>query len=95
MIDSVDDFLAARQPQASDGTFYPALGACSTTSLRPSLFDDWLYTGRAFSLNPLILSAGWMAAVREDFNGQTYWRLYLKARFQDGSAGIRLACLGY
>ena len=26
--------------------------------------------------------------MREDFNGQTYWRLYLKARFQDGSAGI-------
>jgi TolB protein len=54
------------------------------------MHDDWLYTGRAFSLNPLILSAGWMAAVREDFNGKTYWRLYLKARFQDGSAGIPL-----
>ncbi|MBI4926935.1 MAG: hypothetical protein HY835_04160, partial [Anaerolineae bacterium] len=45
------------------------------------------YTGRAFAINPLILSAGWITTAREDFNGQTYWRIYLKARFQDGSAG--------
>jgi TolB protein len=52
--------------------------------------DDWSYTGRAFSLNPLLMSAGWMAVSREDFNGQTYWRIYLKARYQDGSMGAPL-----
>lgn len=61
-----------------------------TTPNDPTIRDEWLYTGRAFSLNPLILSAGWMAITREDFNGQTYWRVYLKARFQDGSAGLPL-----
>jgi TolB protein len=62
-----------------------------TTPYEPSLQDDWLFTGRAFALNPLIQSAGWMTAVREDLNGQTYWRVFLKARFQDGSAGIPLS----
>ena len=28
-----------------------------------------------------------MVAVREDFGAQTYWRLYLRAQFQDGSLG--------
>ena len=28
-----------------------------------------------------------MGAVREDFGGQTYWRLYLRAQLQDGSLG--------
>ncbi len=62
-----------------------------TTPNDPSIVNNWLYTGRAFSLNPLLLSAGWMALVREDFNGQTYWQVYLKARYQDGSSGVPLA----
>jgi TolB protein len=61
-----------------------------STPYEPSLRDDWLYTGRAFALNPLIMSAGWMTLVREDYNGQTYWRIYLKARFQDGTMGVPL-----
>jgi TolB protein len=61
-----------------------------TTPATPSIQEEWLYTGRAFALNPLILNAGWMAVQREDFYGQTYWRVYLKARFQDGSAGVPL-----
>jgi TolB protein len=32
-------------------------------------------------------NAGWLVAVREDFGAQTYWRLYLRARLQDGSLG--------
>ena len=31
-----------------------------------------------------------MAIVREDYNGVTYWRVFLKARYQDGSAGVPL-----
>ncbi|MGD0004479.1 MAG: DPP IV N-terminal domain-containing protein [Anaerolineaceae bacterium] len=56
----------------------------------PNMEEDWLLTGRGIALNPLPLYAGWMAIVREDYDGQTYWRLYLKARFQDGSQGIPL-----
>ncbi len=61
-----------------------------TTDLDPGLGDDWLYTGRAFSLNPLITSAGWMVAVRHKIGQQTYWDLYLHAQIQDGSMGIPL-----
>jgi len=31
-----------------------------------------------------------MVITREDFTGQTYWRVYLKARYQDGSMGMPL-----
>jgi TolB protein len=52
--------------------------------------QDWLATGRAFALNTLPMDAEWMLIVREDYNGQTFWRLYLKARYQDGSQGMPL-----
>ena len=58
-----------------------------TTSLDPGLGEDWLYTGRAFALNPLMSNAGWMVAVRQDYGTQTYWRLYLRTLLQDGSQG--------
>jgi TolB protein len=58
-----------------------------TSSLDPGFSEDWLYTGRAFAINSLMTNAGWMAAVREDFGAQTYWRLYLRAQLQDGSLG--------
>ena len=54
------------------------------------LKQNWLYTGRAFSVNPLPLQAGWMAIIREDYNGQVYWRVYIRTRYQDGSQGIPL-----
>ncbi|MEN6393489.1 MAG: hypothetical protein ABFD53_06760 [Anaerolineaceae bacterium] len=61
-----------------------------TSPLYPGMLDDWLYTGRAFAFNTAPLNAGWMAVVREDFGAQTYWRVFLRSRFQDGSQGIPL-----
>ncbi len=61
-----------------------------TTSLDPGMNNDWLYTGRAFSLNPLIANAGWMVVARQEIGQQTYWRIYLHAQSQDGSQGIPL-----
>jgi TolB protein len=58
-----------------------------TTALDPGLGNDWLYTGRAFALNSLMINAGWMAVTREDVGSQTYWRLYIRAQKQDGSQG--------
>jgi TolB protein len=58
-----------------------------TTALDPGFIQDWLYTGRAFQFNSAPVSAGWVAAVREDFGSQTYWRVYLRTRFQDGTQG--------
>ncbi len=58
-----------------------------TTALDPGLGDDWLYTGRAFALNSLMINAGWMTVMREDIGSQTYWRLYIRAQKQDGREG--------
>lgn len=74
------DFLSAL-----DNAYVPL-----TTPLDPGMANDWLYTGRAFQIITIPLSAGWMTVTREDFGDQTYWRVFLRARFQDGSAGIPL-----
>ncbi len=58
-----------------------------TTDLDPGLEEDWLYTGRAFAINPLMSDTGWMVALREDIGAQTYWRLYIRTMAQDGSLG--------
>jgi TolB protein len=58
-----------------------------SSALSPGFVEDWLFTGRAFTVNPLPINAGWMFVVREDFGQSTYWRVYLRARFQDGSQG--------
>jgi TolB protein len=61
-----------------------------TAPLEPGMGHDWLYTGRAIALNAQPMDAGWLVAVREDFSTGTYWRIYIKALYQDGSAGIPL-----
>jgi TolB protein len=61
-----------------------------TNSLDPGLGQDWLYTGRGFALNSLLVNAGWMVAVREGVGQQTFWRIYLRAQNQDGSQGAPL-----
>ena len=64
-----------------------------SSSLDPGKGQDWLFTGRAFTLNPLTLNAGWMAVVREEIDGSTYWRVYLRTVAQDGSQGEPLRSL--
>jgi TolB protein len=61
-----------------------------TSSLDPGRTGDWLYTGRAFAFTPLPMNAGWIVVTREDFGQDTYWRVYIKARYQDGSVGMPL-----
>jgi TolB protein len=61
-----------------------------TTPPDPGLGEDWLYTGRAFTLNPVLVQADWMVVVREDFGQQVYWRIYLRTAAQDGSQGMPL-----
>ena len=65
-----------------DNAFVPL-----TSPLPPGMGDDWLYTGRAFAFNSQAMNAGWVVVVPERFGHQTYWRVYLKARFQNGSQG--------
>lgn len=61
-----------------------------TSPLDPGMGDDWLYTGRAFAVIRTPAQAGWLVVVREDFGFETFWRVFLRARYQDGSAGIPL-----
>lgn len=94
--DMVDEsFLAMRQRLSNDigwdflsslENAYVPLAA----PLDPGMGDSWLYTGRSFTLNPGPLNAGWMVVVREEFGTQTFWRVYLRTRYQDGSAGLPL-----
>jgi TolB protein len=92
--DGVDEAFNALRQQIAEEMGWDALSSLEnaymplTSPPNPSIQDDWLYTGRAFAVNPLVLNAGWMAITREDFSGQTYWRVYLKARYQDGSMGM-------
>ncbi|UYN89201.1 MAG: PD40 domain-containing protein [Anaerolineales bacterium] len=58
-----------------------------STPLPPGQYDSWLLTGRAFALRSGLLNAGWLAAVREDIGGQTYWRIYLRTAAPDSGMG--------
>lgn len=50
-------------------------------------YNDWLYTGRAFAFSQAAMEAGLVEVVREDFAGETYWRVFVRALRQDGSQG--------
>jgi TolB protein len=58
-----------------------------TAPLPPGMGDDWLYTGQAFAYDTLPMNTGWVIVLPERFGHQTYWRVYLQARFQDGLLG--------
>ncbi len=92
--DSVNESFEALREATSNEAGWDALANLEnafiplTTSLDPGMSNDWLYTGRAFSLNPLIANAGWMVVSRHEIGPQTYWRIYLRTQAQDGSQGI-------
>jgi TolB protein len=87
-----ESFIALRQ-RVSEEAGWDVLASLSnafvplTTPLDPGLGEDWLYTGRAFALNPLMSNAGWMVAIRQDYGTQTYWQLYVRTLLQDGTQG--------
>ena len=94
--DAVDEAFVVLRQRVAGETGWDTLSSLEnayvtlTTPPTPSIQQDWLYTGRAFAINPLLVSAGWIAITREDFGGQTYWRVFLRARYQDGSMGTPL-----
>jgi TolB protein len=96
LIEAAADSFQGLRTQISEQTGWDALGNLEnafiplTTPPDPGLGEDWLYTGRAFTLNPVLVQADWMAVVREDFGQQIYWRIYLRTAAQDGSQGMPL-----
>jgi len=58
--------------------------------LPPGRENDWLYTGRAFSLNPVLIDFEFMTVVREDYGAEIFWRIFLKPLDQSGKQGSPL-----
>jgi TolB protein len=94
--DEVDEAFQALRLHIAQESGWDLLAALEnafvplTSPLDPGMGEDWLYTGRAFAFTSSPINAGWLVVVREDFGAQTYWRVYMRARYQDGSAGLPL-----
>ena len=56
----------------------------------PMIEDYWLYSGRAFEIDDAPTTANWLVTIREDINGKSYWRIYLRPIDQSGMIGERL-----
>jgi TolB protein len=50
-------------------------------------YNDWLYTGRAFSISQAAIQSGWVEVGLEEFGREVYWRVYIRVSVQDGSLG--------
>ena len=94
--DAADESFYALKNQVAQETGWDFLSSLENAYLplteppSPDMQIDWLFTARAININPASLYANWMAVVKENYFGQTFWRIYLKARFQDGSQGFPL-----
>jgi TolB protein len=53
----------------------------------PGMDENWLYTGRGFSLNTVPMNIDWMIISRESYGDQTYFHTYIRPLYQDGSMG--------
>ena len=91
--DSADEAFQSLRGRAADQAGWDFLATLEnafvplTAPLPPGMGDDWLYTGRAFAFDTIPMNTGWVIVVPERFGYQTYWRIYLQARFQHGSLG--------
>jgi len=96
LLDTIDEsFLALRQhiSNLSGWDFLSSLENAYlplTSTLGPGMVENWFYTGRAFSFNPAPINANWVVVIKEDIGTETYWRIFVKCRFQSGSQGIPL-----
>jgi TolB protein len=97
--DLTDESFAALRERLIKDTGWDVLAnlenafAPLTSPPEPALGKDWIYTGRAFALNPVLLNAGWVLTVREEFGEEVYWQVYLRPTAQDGSQGRPLTDL--
>jgi TolB protein len=91
--DMADDAFQTLRAEVSSKAGWDFLGTLDnafvplSAPLPPGLGEDWLYTGRAFTFDTIPMNAGWVAVVPEYFGHEIYWRVFIKARFQNGSLG--------
>jgi TolB protein len=92
--DAVDDVFLTLKSRTAELVGWDFLGSLENAfvglndPLPPGFaYSDWLYTGRAFAFSRAAVQAGWVEFVREDFGGQTFWRVFIRTSIQDGSLG--------
>jgi len=91
--DSADDAFQTLRVEVSSAAGWDFLGTLEnaflplTSPLPPGLGEDWLYTGRAFAFDTLPMNAGWVVVIPEYYGHEIYWRVFIKARFQNGTLG--------
>jgi TolB protein len=56
----------------------------------PMIENYWLYSARAFEIDDAPAAANWLVTIREDIDGKTYWRIFLKPIDQSGAVGNKL-----
>lgn len=92
--DAVDESFIALRAEIARQTGWDVLGSLENTFVpineaqNPGTVDEWLQTGRAFAINSLPVQAGWIAVAKEERGEQTYWRIFIHTRYQDGSQGM-------
>lgn len=93
LIDSVDESYTALRSKIGELVGWDILNSLEAaftdkdSPVAPGTGISWLSTGRGIMINTLPLNSGWMVLVKEDIGIQTYWRVFLKTRNQDGSQG--------
>jgi TolB protein len=94
--DRVDDSFNALQARVWEETGYDFFGTISEAfrhmgfANEASAYGSWHKAGRAFDVRFEFYNAAGeslLEVVREDMSGETYWRLYLRCAWQDGSQG--------
>jgi TolB protein len=93
LADSTDESFTAMRKAFGKVVGWDFLGSLDeaylplTATTYPGIIDNWLLSGRAIAVSSGALPAGWMVVTREDFNGKTYWRIWVKCLDQEGSCG--------
>jgi TolB protein len=91
--DAVDDSFNQLRKTVAQKVGWDFLGTLdnailpATANSMPDIPENWLYTGRAFAANMAPYDAGWMVTTREEITGETFWRVWIKCKVQDGTCG--------
>ncbi len=94
--DQVDESFIAMRKMVGQQTGWDFLASLENAYLPVSepatlnIRENWLYTARAFDFNSMPMYAGWLVSARENIGGDTFWRVFIRARKQDGSQGMPL-----
>jgi TolB protein len=85
--DAVDDVFLTLKSRTAELVGWDFLGSLENAfvGLNDPLPPGFAY--RAFAFSRAAVQAGWVEFVREDFGGQTFWRVFIRTSIQDGSLG--------